>query len=54
VLGKLIKAGAYARAPKKTFAVLHPWKAAKLGAALWVGRKLWEGVRGRRPAVPPA
>lgn len=46
MLGKLLKAGAYAKAPKKTFAVLHPFKALKWGAALWIGKKLYEGVRG--------
>jgi hypothetical protein len=42
---KLLKLAAYARAPKTTFAILHPIRALKLGAAFYVGKKLWERAR---------
>jgi len=32
MIGKLAKMAAYARAPRATFAVMHPVKAAKYGA----------------------
>ena len=43
MLRKLAKMLAYTKAPKQTFAVLHPVKAAKLGAAFWLGKKLFGG-----------
>jgi hypothetical protein len=42
---KLLKLAAYAKAPKATFALLHPIKALKWGAAFYVGKKVWERVR---------
>jgi len=46
VLKGLAKLFAYKKAPKKTFAFLHPIKAIKWGAALLVVKKLWDGIRG--------
>lgn len=40
MFGKIAKAVAYARAPRKTFVVLHPIKALKFGAAFYVGKLL--------------
>lgn len=42
---RLIKLAAYAKAPKATFAVLHPIRALKWGAAFYVGKKVYERVR---------
>lgn len=36
----LTTAIAYWKAPKRTYAARHPVKAMKLGALLWVGRRL--------------
>jgi hypothetical protein len=54
MLGKLFKLGAYAKAPKSTFALLHPGKALKLGAALWVARKLFGSKKERVSRRPRA
>jgi len=48
MMSKLLKAGAYVKAPKQTFAVLHPWKAAKLGALFWIGKRLFGSHRRAR------
>jgi hypothetical protein len=47
MLKKLAKLFAYRKAPKKTFAFLHPIRAVKWGAAFLLVKKLWESVRGR-------
>jgi hypothetical protein len=47
---KLLKLAAYTRAPKATFALLHPIRALKWGAVYYVGRKLYD--RARRFAEP--
>lgn len=38
--GKLFKMMAYTKAPKATFALLHPRRALKLGMLLWTIRKI--------------
>jgi hypothetical protein len=43
VFNLLIKAVAYAKAPKTTFALLHPRKAVKFGLAFLVGRSILRG-----------
>ncbi len=43
--GSIAKLLAYWRNPKKTFMLLHPLKAAKLGVAYLIGRKLFEGSK---------
>src|SRR5690606_19943921 len=43
MIGRIAKLIAYTKAPKQTFVALHPWRAAKLGAAFWVGKKLFGG-----------
>jgi hypothetical protein len=45
MIGRIAKLLAYRKAPKKTFVALHPWRAAKFGAAFWVGKKLFGGKR---------
>jgi hypothetical protein len=45
MLKGLAKLVAYKKAPKRTFALLHPVKALKWGAALLLAKKLWEGTR---------
>jgi hypothetical protein len=47
MIGRIAKVLAYAKAPRRTFVALHPWRAAKLGAAFWIGRKLFGGRRTR-------
>lgn len=37
----ITKAIAYYKAPRHTFALLHPVKALKVGALMYVGRKLF-------------
>ncbi len=44
MLKKLTKLVAYTKAPKKTFAVLHPIKAIKWGAGLYLAKVLWDGL----------
>lgn len=46
MLKGLAKLAAYNKAPKKTFALLHPIKALKWGAAFFVGKKVWNKVSG--------
>lgn len=41
MLKTLAKLTAYKKAPVKTFAVLHPLRAAKWAAGFFVARKLW-------------
>jgi hypothetical protein len=48
MIRKLAKVVGYSKAPKRTFALLHPFRAAKLGAAFWLGKKLFGGSRKRR------
>ena len=48
MIGRIFKLGAYAKAPKATFSILHPRTALKLGAAMWVARKLFGGGRRNR------
>ena len=45
MIGKLAKMVAYSKAPKKTFALLHPFRAAKLAAVFFIGRKLFGGKK---------
>ncbi len=45
MLKGLAKLVAYRTAPKRTFALLHPLKALKWGAAFLLAKKLWEGTR---------
>ena len=46
MLKSLTKLLAYKKAPKKTFALLHPIKAVKWLAGLFVIRKLWGMISG--------
>lgn len=46
MLKGLTKLIAYKKAPKKTFALLHPVKALKWGAAFFVAKKVWNKVGG--------
>lgn len=46
----LVKALAYTKAPRGTFALLHPRTALKYGALFWIGKKILGG--GRRHAKP--
>lgn len=41
MIGKIAKAAAYTKAPRKAFFFLHPIKAAKLGIAYYVGKKIF-------------
>lgn len=50
MLGRLLKLGAYAKSPKATFSLLHPRAALKIGAALWVARKLFGRSKKERTA----
>ena len=50
MIRKIAKAAAYAKAPKATFATLHPLKALKYGAILWVGKKIFGGKERRAGA----
>lgn len=44
----LMKMLAYSKAPRSTFALLHPRSALKYGALFWIGKKLLgAGKRGR-------
>lgn len=43
MLGRLFRWGAYAKSPKKAFAFFHPVRAAKIGAGLWLAKKLFGG-----------
>ena len=45
MIGKLMKTAAYVKAPRATFAMMHPMKAAKYGAIYVAMRTL---MRGRR------
>ena len=47
MVGKLVKFWAYSKAPKKTFALLHPRTALKYGALFWLGKKIFGGRSGR-------
>lgn len=51
MLRRLAKIVGYSKAPKRTFAVLHPLKAAKWGAALWLVKKLFSSDRKGRKAT---
>jgi hypothetical protein len=50
MLRNIAKVAAYAKAPKTTFALLHPFKALKYGIVLWTARKMFGGGDGRRSA----
>ncbi|MGH7480537.1 MAG: hypothetical protein ACRELV_00150 [Longimicrobiales bacterium] len=52
MLGKLAKAVAYSKSPRKAYTIFHPIKAAKLGLAYIVGKQLFgrKGKRGEHPA----
>jgi hypothetical protein len=45
MMRRILKLAAYTRAPKATFALLHPIRALKWGAAFYVGRKLYRRAR---------
>lgn len=49
---RILKLAAYTRAPKATFALLHPIRALKWGAAFYVGRKLYRRVRSAYESRP--
>lgn len=56
MVGKLFKAMAYTKAPKATFALLHPRRALKLGMLLWIIKKILgpserAGQGGMQPAT---
>jgi hypothetical protein len=46
MIGKVLKTAAYVKAPRATFAMMHPLKAAKYGAIYMAVRTLMR--RGRR------
>lgn len=46
MLKALAKLVAYKKAPKRTFALLHPIRAVKWGAGLFLLKKLTDGLRG--------
>lgn len=46
MLKALAKLVAYKKAPKSTFALLHPIRAVKWGAGLFLLKKLTDGLRG--------
>ena len=48
MISKLTKLFAYKKAPKSTFALLHPRKALKWGAVLFLAKKLLGGRQERR------
>jgi hypothetical protein len=50
MLGKVLKGAAYVKAPRKTFAMLHPWKALKYGALFWIGKKIFSSGKNRETA----
>ncbi|MGH7475681.1 MAG: hypothetical protein ACRELD_05280 [Longimicrobiales bacterium] len=50
MLGKLAKLVAYAKMPRRTFALFHPIKAAKLGVAYLIGRKLFRSGKDTPPS----
>lgn len=45
MLGKLAKTVAYVKAPKRTFALFHPVRALKYGAAFWMLKKAFGNGR---------
>lgn len=47
--GLIAKLLAYWRAPRKTFVLLHPLRAAKFGLAYLAGRKLFGNEGGKEP-----
>lgn len=49
--GLIAKLLAYWRAPRKTFVLLHPLRAAKFGLAYLAGRKLFGRDGGREPGT---
>jgi hypothetical protein len=51
MFGRIAKIVAYAKAPRKTFLMLHPVRALKFGAAYYAGKLLIEGHRRRRQRV---
>jgi hypothetical protein len=44
MIARIAKMAAYAKAPRATYAMLHPFKAAKYGAIYWVVK----GMMGNR------
>ena len=48
MIRSLFKTLAYTKAPKSTFALLHPGKALKYGAIFWLGKKLLGGGKRSR------
>lgn len=49
MVGKLFKAMAYTKAPKATFALLHPRRALKVGMLLWIVKKILGPSERERP-----
>lgn len=45
MLRTITKLFAYTRAPKTTFALLHPIRALKWGAGLFMLKKIWDRAR---------
>jgi hypothetical protein len=54
MIRSLFKTLAYTKAPKSTFALLHPGKALKYGAIFWLGKKLLGGGKRSRERRPHA
>lgn len=50
MLRSIAKAAAYAKAPKATFALLHPLKAVKYGLVLWTAKRIFSRGKGRSGA----
>lgn len=48
MLTRLVKLFAYSRAPKSTFALLHPVRALKWGAGLFLVKKIWDTAMGAK------
>lgn len=46
MLKNLAKLVMYSKAPRSTFAILHPVRALKWGAGLFLLKKLWDRARG--------
>ena len=45
MIGKVMKTAAYMKAPRATFAMMHPFKAVKFGAIYMAMRALTKGRR---------
>jgi hypothetical protein len=52
MLGRLFRMGAYAKSPKTAFTMFHPMRAAKIGAGIWLARKLLGRFSGKSKRKP--